>query len=148
MSSVNKAILVGRLGRDPEFRQVGDKEVASMSLATDETYKDRNGEKQKKTQWHRLSSWISIDFIRNYLHAGDSIYVEGKIEYREWTDKEGAKKLSTEINVIDIKPMVTARADNQQSNSRPASNNRSAARPATQQRQAPATEIRDEDIPF
>lgn len=147
MSSVNKAILVGRLGRDPEFRPVGDKEVASMSLATDETYKDKNGEKQKKTQWHRLTSWISIDFIRNYLHAGDSIYVEGKIEYREWTDKDGVKKLMTEINVTDIRGMITARSDNQQS-SRPATNNRPAARPAPQQRQAPSTQLADEDIPF
>lgn len=139
MASVNKIILVGRLGRDPEVRSTaGGKEVASMSLATDETYKDKNGEKQKKTSWHKLTSWISIPFIREYLHAGDTIYVEGKMEYREW-EKDGVKKTSAEVNVQDIRPMVTG-GGQQQSNSRPA------ARPAQPPPQRTA-QVRD-DIDF
>jgi single-strand DNA-binding protein len=145
MSSVNKVILMGRLGRDPEFRQAGAKEVASMSLATDETFKDKNGERQKKTQWHRLTSWISIPFIREYLHSGDSIYVEGKIEYREWTDKEGNKKWATDINVTDIKPISTARTEE----NRPAA--RSTYNPTQHQAaraQGQGVQVADDDIPF
>lgn len=145
MSSMNKVFLLGRLGRDPEFRTTGSgQEVASMSLATDETYKDKNGERQKKTQWHRLTSWISIDFIRNYLHSGDSILVEGKIEYREWTDKEGNKKQSTDINVIDIKPISTTRVD-----APPKQTTKPAQRQANHPAPRAAQEVDDSsDMPF
>ena len=139
---MNKAILLGRLGRDPEFRTAGDKEVASMSLATEETYKDKNGERQKKTQWHRLTCWISIPFIRDYLHSGDCILVEGKIEYREWEDKNGNKKTSTEINVTDIKGLVTGNTETQSTQATPAQRK---AGPSTKTQQ----EIDDSnDIPF
>lgn len=144
---MNKAILLGRLGRDPEFRTAGDKEVASMSLATEETYKDKNGERQKKTQWHRLTCWISIPFIRDYLHSGDCILVEGKIEYREWEDKNGNKKTSTEINVTDIKGLVTGGdGAKQQSSNQNSRSSKPAARPAA--KPTPSRQVEDEDIPF
>ena len=145
MPSMNKAILLGRLGRDPEFRTAGDKEVASMSLATEEIYKDKNGERQKKTQWHRLTCWISIPFIREYLHLGDCILVEGKIEYREWDDKHGNKKISTEINVTDLKAIQTGGKDQQSSNQNSRSS-KPAARPAA--KPTPSRQVEDEDILF
>jgi len=131
-SSVNKVILVGRLGKDPEIRQVGDQSVANLSLATDESYKDKNGDKQKKTEWHRLTVWGKAveSFIEPYLHSGDLIYVEGKLQTREW-EKDGVKRYSTEVNVSDIKGLKTGdgESDNRSSkNSKPAA--RSNQRPA------------------
>jgi single-strand DNA-binding protein len=158
-ASVNIVILQGRLGRNPEIRYTqGGKGVANMSLATDETYKDKQGERQKKTTWHNLVSWISIEFIEQYLHAGDLIFVQGRIQTREWQDKEGVKRVTTEISVQDIKPVVTARTDSApQTAARP--QQRAAARPAQRQAQPQADvdpifeggnapEITDEDIPF
>jgi single-strand DNA-binding protein len=149
MSSMNKVFLMGRLGRDPEIRTTaGGIEVANMSLATDESYKDKSGNKQKKTQWHRLTSWIAIEFIRDYLHKGDCILIEGKIEYREYSDKDGNKKSSTEVNVTNIKPVITASIDSQ-STQQPApqkTSNKPAGNNTT--RKVMATAEVDEDIPF
>jgi single-strand DNA-binding protein len=147
-SSVNKVILVGRLGKDPEVRFTqGGQAVANMTLATDESYKDKtSGEKVKKTEWHRLTCWgPSVDgFIAKYLHKGDLIYVEGKLQTREWTNKENVKQSTTEINVTDIKGLVTAPVDGGQPQQR-TSTNKPQARPA--QRQA-APQIADDDIGF
>ena len=142
-SSVNKVILVGRLGKDPEVRYTaGGKAVANFSIATDESYKDAQGEKQKKTEWHNVVVWgNSVEaFVQKYLHKGDMVYVEGKLQTRSWDDKDGNKKYTTEINVTDIKGLVTAPVDGGQPQQQ-----RPAARPA--QRQA-AAQVNDEDIPF
>lgn len=96
---VNKTILVGRLGRDPEtkFTQKGDA-VAHFSMATDETFKDRNGEKQKRTQWHQIIVWGKpAEVVQKYLKKGALVFVEGRIQSREWEDKEGTKRTSFEI---------------------------------------------------
>jgi single-strand DNA-binding protein len=97
--SVNKAILVGRLGRDPETRFTGGGQaVANFSVATDHSYKDRNGERQKKTEWHKIVAWGKLaEIVQKYLKKGSLIYIEGRIETREWQDKEGQKRYSTEI---------------------------------------------------
>lgn len=97
--SVNKVILVGRLGRDPETRYTGSGQaVANFSLATDETYKDRNGERQKRTEWHRIVAWgKKAEFVQQYLKKGSLIYVEGAIRSSEWQDKEGQKRTKVEI---------------------------------------------------
>ncbi len=147
-TSVNKVTLVGRLGRDPEVRYTsGGAGVANLALATDETWKDKTtGEKMTRTEWHKLVSWISTDFIKDYLHKGDLIYVEGRLQTKEWTDKEQVKRSTVEINVIDIKPLITAKSDSAPSGSRPPQQRAAAAaRPA--QRPAPQ-EIDDTDIPF
>lgn len=142
-SSVNKVILVGRVGRAPEVRAAGSGSVANFSLATDESYKDKNTqEKVVKTEWHRIVSWISVPFIEKYIHVGDMIWVEGKLQTREWTDKEGVKRTTTEINVLDIKPLSSK---NDSSNS---SSNRSSAKAAPAKRQEAEPEVSDEDIPF
>jgi single-strand DNA-binding protein len=97
--SVNKVILVGRLGRDPETRFTGGGQaVANFSMATDETYKDRNGEKQKRTEWHKIVVWgKQAEIAQQYLKKGSLLFLEGRIQSREWQDKEGQKRTSFEI---------------------------------------------------
>jgi len=97
--SVNKVILVGRLGRDPDTRYPGGGQaVANFSVATDETYKDRNGERQKRTEWHKIVVWgKQAEIAQQYLKKGSLIFIEGRIQSREWQDKEGQKRTSFEI---------------------------------------------------
>jgi single-strand DNA-binding protein len=99
MGSVNKAILVGNLGRDAEMRfTAGGTPVATVSLATTERYTDREGQKKEDTQWHRVVIWgKTAESIHEYLTKGKQIYVEGRIQTREWTDKEGKPGRTTEI---------------------------------------------------
>jgi single-strand DNA-binding protein len=110
--SVNKVILVGRLGRDPEIRYTsGGQAVANFSIATDESYKDRNGERQKRTEWHKIVAWRKqAEFAQQYLKKGALIYLEGKIQSREWQDKEGQKRTSFEIVANDFR-FVGGRGD-------------------------------------
>jgi single-strand DNA-binding protein len=101
MSSVNKAIIVGNVGKDPEIRsmQSGDT-VASFSIATSESWKDKtSGERKEKTEWHRVSCFNQglNKVIDSYVKKGSKIYIEGQIETRKWTDKDGVEKYSTEI---------------------------------------------------
>ena len=95
MASINKVILIGRLGRDPEIRYTpnGDA-VANFSIATSENWKDKNtGEKKEKTEWHRLVAFRRLaEIIGEYLTKGSQIYIEGKLQTREWDDKEGNKR--------------------------------------------------------
>lgn len=102
MSSLNKVILIGNLGKDPEVRtmQSGDK-VASLSIATSETWKDKaTGEKKEKTEWHRVSVFGNVaNVCENYLAKGSKVYIEGKLETRKWTDQSGVEKYSTEVKV-------------------------------------------------
>ena len=96
MASVNKIILIGRIGKDPEIRytQKGDP-IASFSLATSEKYKER-----ESTQWHRIEVFgKTAEFVRDYASKGRLVYIEGKVEYEEWVDKEGNKRNTTKIKV-------------------------------------------------
>jgi single-strand DNA-binding protein len=99
MGSVNKAILVGNLGRDAEMRFTqGGTAVATVSIATTDVFNDRDGQKREDTQWHRIVIWgKTAESIQPYLTKGKQIYVEGKIQTREWTDKEGKQVKTTEI---------------------------------------------------
>jgi single-strand DNA-binding protein len=104
MGSVNKAILVGNLGRDAEMRfTAGGTPVATVSLATTERFTDREGQKREDTQWHRIVIWgKTAESLQEYLTKGKQIYVEGRIQTREWTDKEGKKVKTTEIRADRI----------------------------------------------
>lgn len=104
MGSVNKAILVGNLGRDAEMRfTAGGTPVATVSLATTERFTDREGQKKEDTQWHRIVIWgKTAESLHEYLTKGKQIYVEGKIQTREWTDKEGKPAKTTEIRADRI----------------------------------------------
>ena len=104
MSSVNKVILIGRLGKDPEvrFTQSGTA-VARLSVATDESYKDREGNKVQRTEWHNVILWNQLATIPgDYLAKGRQAYFEGKLQTREWEDQEGNRRVSTEIMALHL----------------------------------------------
>ena len=99
MGSVNKVILVGNLGRDAELRYTpGGAAVATLNLATTEVWNDKGGQKQEKTEWHRIVLWgKTAESLNEYLTKGKQIYVEGRLQTRNWEDKDGNKKYTTEI---------------------------------------------------
>jgi single-strand DNA-binding protein len=155
--SVNKVILVGRLGRDPETRYTGGGQaVANFSVATDETYKDRNGERQKRTEWHKIVVWgKQAEIAQQYLKKGSLVFIEGRIQSREWQDKEGQKRTSFEIVANNFR-MLGGRGDS----SAGGGSGTGASRSGDEFEQAGPSEepvgggghggpeISDEDIPF
>jgi single-strand DNA-binding protein len=153
--SVNKVILVGRLGRDPEIRYTsGGQAVVNFSIATDESYKDRNGERQKRTEWHRLVVWgKQAEVVQKYLKKGTEAYFEGRLQTREWQDKEGQKKNTTEVVVTDFR-FLGGRGEGMApgagaSAAAPRSDDHEHPAPSDDFGSAPgAPEINDEDIPF
>jgi single-strand DNA-binding protein len=157
--SVNKVILVGRLGRDPETRFTsGGQAVANFSVATDETYKDRNGERQKRTEWHKIVVWgKQAEIAQQYLKKGSLIFIEGRIQSREWQDKEGQKRTSFEIVATNFR-MLGGRGDGMAAGASagggaPATRGGGddfdhSAAPAEEFGQTSGPEISDEDIPF
>jgi single-strand DNA-binding protein len=157
--SVNKVILIGRLGKDPETRYMTNGEaVTNVGLATSETWKDKSGEKQEKTEWHNLVFYRRLaEIAGEYLKKGSMIYVEGKLQTRKYTDKAGVEKYSTEI-IVNEMTMLGGKAggagsfevvENQQAEPARAAPARSAA-PAA--KPAPAAKSSfdnfDDDIPF
>lgn len=104
MSSVNKVILIGNLGRAPELKNLpSGQTVCSFTIATSETYKDKNDQKQERTEWHRIVVWGKTgENCAKYLDKGSKIYLEGKLQTRSWDDKEGNKKYVTEINAFQV----------------------------------------------
>jgi single-strand DNA-binding protein len=100
MASVNKVILVGNLGRDPEVRSTQDgMKIVSLSVATSESWKDKSGERKERTEWHRVQIFNErlVDVAEKYLHKGSKIYLEGQLQTRKWTDKDGVEKYTTEV---------------------------------------------------
>ena len=112
MSGVNKVILLGHLGRDPELRYMPDgKAVATLSLATSEAYKDGDGNRQERTEWHRVTLFgKTAEVAGQYLRKGSQAYIEGRIRTRKWTDKDGQERYSTEI-VGDRLQLIGGRRD-------------------------------------
>jgi single-strand DNA-binding protein len=104
MGSVNKVILVGNLGRDAELRYTpGGAAVATLNLATTEVWNDRNSQRQEKTEWHRVVLWgKQAETLQEYLTKGKQIYVEGRLQTRQWDDKDGNKRYTTEIKADRI----------------------------------------------
>jgi single-strand DNA-binding protein len=154
--SVNKAILVGRLGKDPETRFTPSGQgVCNFSLATDETFKDKNGERQKRTEWHRIVVWGKLaEICQQYLKKGTMVYVEGRIQSRSWDDKTtGQKRYSTDI-VANVMRMLSSRADSGGGMGGGSSSSSHGADADFSQggdesvSSAPGPEISDEDIPF
>lgn len=101
MASLNKVMLIGNLGKDPEIRSMQDgREIANLTLATSESWKDKNtGERKEKSEWHKIVIFNSnlVTVAKNYLKKGSKVYIEGSLQTRKWTDKDGADKYSTEI---------------------------------------------------
>jgi single-strand DNA-binding protein len=104
MASVNKVILVGNVGRDPELRYTqGGQPVASFSIATNERFKDKEGNWKDRTEWHRIVAWARLaEICGEYLRKGSQVYVEGRIQTRDWEDKEGNKRQTTEIVALSM----------------------------------------------
>src|SRR5260221_10160124 len=106
--SLNRVTLIGNLGNDPEVRSTtGGNRVATFSHATSRSWNDASGTKQEKTEWHRCVVWNTknsqlADIVERYVKKGDKLYVEGRIEYRQWTDKDNQTRYSTEINVREL----------------------------------------------
>lgn len=113
MAGVNKVILIGNLGKDPEVRHLeGGAAVANFPLATTETFKDKNGNRQEQTEWHNIVVWRGLaEVAEKYLKKGMTIYIEGKLRTRSWDDKEGNKRYTTEI-VGDSFTMLSKRDNN------------------------------------
>ena len=97
--SVNKAIVLGNLGQDPDVRSTSSGQmVANFSLATNRSWTDRNGQRQEQTEWHKIVAWAKLaEIIEQYLKKGDQVYIEGRLQTRSWEDKSGEKRDTTEI---------------------------------------------------
>jgi single-strand DNA-binding protein len=155
MGSVNKVILVGNLGRDAELRYTpGGAAVATLNMATTEVWNDKAGQKQEKTEWHRVVLWgKSAETLSEYLTKGKQIYVEGRLQTRQWDDKEGNKRYTTEIRGDRIVllsggggGMGAGRAQNRgaAAGAPPAAGGGEHMEPMGE----PITELTDDDIPF
>jgi single-strand DNA-binding protein len=149
MKSVNKVILIGTLGRDPEIRSTASgMNVAKFSIATNERYKDRDGQWQERTEWHNIVCWQRLaEIVRDYTHKGDRIYIEGRLQTSSWDDKQtGEKKYKTEIVANDL-VLIGGKGDSAGGGQRARSasaNDMNQSGPAFEE----ATGITDEDIPF
>lgn len=159
MSSLNKVQIIGRLGRDVEMRYMPNGEaVANMAVATSETWKDKtSGEKKEATEWHRCTMYRKLaEIAGQYLSKGSLVYLEGKLQTRKWTDKDGVERYTTEIIAESMQmlgggPKAADNDDSRNYDSGPAAN-RTAAKPAARQ-PAPASRggsfsDMDDDIPF
>lgn len=113
MSSLNKAMIIGRLGADPDVRYTqNNTAVANMSVATSERYRDKNGEQQENTEWHRVVAWgRTAEICQEYLKKGSLVYFEGPIQTREWEDKEGQKRYTTEIKALTMQMLDSRGSD-------------------------------------
>lgn len=148
--SVNKVILVGNVGKDPEilFASTGTPK-ANFTLATSERFKDKSGEFQERTEWHNLVAWQRLaEIVRDYVKKGSKLYIEGRIQTRSWDDKEGQKHYKTEIVVNDL-VLLSGRGEGDGGGSRSSSSSQYDQRPpAHADDLVQSTEITDEDIPF
>jgi single-strand DNA-binding protein len=153
--SVNKVILIGRVGRDPEVRYTpSGSPVATFSVATDESFKDRSGQQQQHTEWHKIVAWNKLaEICGEYLTKGKQVYIEGSIRSRQWEDQSGNKRTSYEIIARSMQ-MLGSRADAERATAAGASRPAPAQGPAIEDRYdagtepPPEGEITDEDIPF
>jgi single-strand DNA-binding protein len=137
---INKVILIGRLGADPEIRYTpSGAEVANFRIATSEMWTNKNGEKEERTEWHRIVAWRGLAKIcGEYLSKGRLVYIEGKIRTRAWEDKEGNKRTTTEIEATEMK-MLGGGGEAEKRTKEP---------DAAYAPPPPAKEKEEEDIPF
>jgi single-strand DNA-binding protein len=145
MRGVNKVILIGNLGRDPEVRYIRDgTAVANMRIATTETWNDQNGQKQERTEWHRIVAWGKLaEIAKEYLTKGRQIYVEGRLQTRSWDDRDGNKRYTTEIKADQLL-MLGGRGD---AGAREAPGAQEAPSPSPTPESEPF-QATDDDVPF
>jgi len=158
MASVNKVILVGNLGKDPESRFLPDGgAVCNFSVATTDKWKDKSGEQQERTEWHRISTFSKLaEICGEYLKKGSQVYIEGRLQTRKWQDKEGNDKYTTEI-VADRMQMLGSRGGGGEPMAREsrgpsegagAGGGAPAAKPAAKKGGGASFDDMDDDIPF
>lgn len=113
MASVNKVILIGNLGADPEVRYTpSGSTVANFNLATTEQWTNKDGEKEERTEWHRIVAWGRLgEICGEYLHKGRQVYIEGRLQTRSWEDKDGIKRYTTEINALSMQMLGSPRRE-------------------------------------
>ena len=151
---VNKVVLVGRLGKDPEVRHLSDtSSVCNFTLATNESYKDRQGNRVDQTEWHNITIWRPglVGVAEKYLQKGKLIYLEGKLKTRAWDDKEGNKRYTTEVHVDQLQ--MLERSQDASSSMAPQSNasmsaNSSQGSPSATDSTVSNTPKVDDDLPF
>ena len=150
--SVNKAILVGNVGKDPEIKFLpSGQAVANLTLATSERFKDKSGEFQERTEWHNLVAYQrTAEIIRDYVKKGSKLYVEGRIQTRSWDDQQsGQKRYRTEIIVNEL-VLLSGRGEGESGGgySQRSSSGYDQRQPAQHDELMQSTEITDDDIPF
>ena len=123
--SVNRVILLGRLGQDPELKYTpSGTPVCTFSLATSENWSDKNGQRQERTEWHRIVVWGKMgERCNQYLGKGRQAYVEGRLQTRSWEGKDGQKRYTTEINAVNVQFLGAPAGEKQPSDSKPEENN-------------------------
>lgn len=148
MASVNKVIIVGNLGRDPEVRYLPEGgAITNISVATTDTWKDKSGEKQERTEWHRVAFFGKLaEIAGEYLKKGSQVYVEGALRTRKWQDKEGKERYTTEI-VADRMQMLGSRGGSEPMAREPAAAASGGAKPQAKKGGGAFDEM-DDDIPF
>jgi len=149
MGSVNKVILVGNLGRDAELRYTpGGAAVATLNMATTEIWNDKGGQRQEKTEWHRIVLWgKTAESLNEYLTKGKQIYVEGRLQTRQWDDKDGNKRYTTEIRGDRVVLLGSAAGGGGRQMARGAAGAGAGAHNEEPMGE-PVTELTDDDIPF
>ena len=154
--SVNKVVLLGHLGKDPELKYTPNNDpFARFSIATNERFKDTDGNWQERTDWHDVVAWQrTAEIAHEYLNKGRQVYVEGKLQTRSWEDKQsGEKKYKTEVVIFDMVLLGGGPREGQGEGGSPAPQRQRSASPSMDQRgpdydAAPGTQITDDDIPF
>lgn len=146
---VNKVILIGNVGADPEVRYLdGGVAVANLRLATTESYKNKNGEKVDQTEWHNIVLWRNLaEIVEKYVKKGMRLYIEGRIRTRSWDDQNGAKRYTTEIYADNMQMLSFNRSDGAEAMPRSGNYSTPGAPSAPVQDAAPATDESD-DLPF
>ena len=144
MASVNKVILIGNLGRDPEVRYApSGAAVCNVSLATTRQWKDKSGEKREETEWHRVVFYDRLaEIAGEYLKKGRSVYVEGRLKYGKYTDKDGNERYTTEVIANEMQMLGGAEGGTRQAPARQRPQTSAPAQPA------PADDFEDDRIPF
>jgi single-strand DNA-binding protein len=135
---INKVILIGRLGADPEIRYTpSGAEVATFRIATSESWTNKNGEKEERTEWHRIVAWRNLAKIcGEYLNKGRLVYIEGRLRTRAWEDKDGNKRSTTEVEATEMKMLGGGGEQNRKTTKEPEAN------------YTPPAPGNEEDIPF
>ncbi len=151
MASLNKTLLIGRLGRDPELKYMQNgNAVCGFSIATSETWKDKSGEKQEKTEWHNVVMFGKLaEIAGEYLNKGSEVYIEGKIETKTWQDKEGNDRQTTQIIANEMKMLGSPKSSEQKpAQQKPQTTQQTNKSAQNYARQSGGSSHFDDDIPF